>query len=294
MQQVPETLALGSVTLHPLWDGHTHTERCPHGSKEPTEQFIERAIKLGFRRYSLTEHYPLPPGMIDPTPEQDCALAAEDLEGYLEHAFTLKERYRDRIEILVGFEFDYLPAYVDWTREQITHLGDRLEDSLLSVHFLGETIIDSTPEALTEGLLDAEGSIAGIYRRYYQTLIDAVQADLGPRGPRRLGHLNVIRKFVQRIPPEETEGFDDLIGDLLDALEERGWALDYNVAGLKKPLCGEVYVPDPLVERMVAEGRRIDLVYGSDTHSVKGVGQKYDVYAGIPERIALDDTPPTP
>lgn len=43
-------------------DGHTHTELCPHGSHESTESMIERAIKLGFEHYCITEHAPLPRG----------------------------------------------------------------------------------------------------------------------------------------------------------------------------------------------------------------------------------------
>lgn len=46
-------------------DGHTHTELCPHGSGEATEKMIQRAIQLGFQRYCITEHAPLPPAFRD-------------------------------------------------------------------------------------------------------------------------------------------------------------------------------------------------------------------------------------
>jgi histidinol-phosphatase (PHP family) len=50
--------------------------------------------------------------------------------------------------------------------------------------------------------------------------------------------------------------------------------LDLNAAGLFKPDCREIY-PAPWI---VAEAlnRDIRFVYGSDTHSVKGVGQGFD------------------
>ncbi len=42
-------------------DGHSHTEFCPHGSGEDVELMIQKAIRLGFESYSITEHAPLPP-----------------------------------------------------------------------------------------------------------------------------------------------------------------------------------------------------------------------------------------
>ncbi|MFD1901280.1 PHP domain-containing protein [Enterococcus termitis] len=44
-------------------DGHTHTEYCPHGNVEDTELLIQKAISLGFKEYSITEHAPLPKGI---------------------------------------------------------------------------------------------------------------------------------------------------------------------------------------------------------------------------------------
>lgn len=42
-------------------EGHSHTEFCPHGSGDDVELMIQRAIYLGFKEYSITEHAPLPP-----------------------------------------------------------------------------------------------------------------------------------------------------------------------------------------------------------------------------------------
>ena len=40
------------------WDGHTHTNFCRHGSSSSMEEYVERAIELGFHRYSITETSP--------------------------------------------------------------------------------------------------------------------------------------------------------------------------------------------------------------------------------------------
>ena len=53
-----EDMTMSQSSILPKRDGHTHTEFCPHGSRESTELFIRRAIELGFETYSLTEHPP--------------------------------------------------------------------------------------------------------------------------------------------------------------------------------------------------------------------------------------------
>lgn len=267
------------------WDGHTHSEFCPHGSLEDTEGFVRAAIAKGFRRYSITEHYPLPEDFPDPTPDRSSSMAHDQVEPYLERVRSLKAMYADQIEILVGFEWDYLPAHEDYTRAEIAKWADQLDDGILSVHFVGEALLDYSPESFLETLAEPLGGVEAAHRAYYQAALQGIKADLGPHGPRRLGHLNVIRKFIQACPLPADADFTEELTAILDALEERGWALDYNVAGLLKPHCGEVYVPDALVEQLVREGSEIPLVYGSDTHSVKGVGQKHEVYRAIAARF---------
>ena len=54
-------------------DGHVHTPFCPHGSKDHFEEYIEKALALGFKEISFTEHAPLPEGFIDTTPTKEVA-----------------------------------------------------------------------------------------------------------------------------------------------------------------------------------------------------------------------------
>ena len=37
------------------WDGHTHTKFCYHGSNAAEELYIDRAIELGFERYTISD-----------------------------------------------------------------------------------------------------------------------------------------------------------------------------------------------------------------------------------------------
>ena len=83
-------------------DGHTHTQLCAHGSGEKTERMIEKAIRLGFTDYCITEHAPLPVGF-EASYEgpregyETASLGFDQLEEYFEHAEWLKERFKGKI-----------------------------------------------------------------------------------------------------------------------------------------------------------------------------------------------------
>ena len=74
------------------WDGHTHSEFCKHGSGEKTSYLVERAIELGFNKYSITEHAPLPIDLFGNSEiAQEFTLLQDELENYLEHLVELKK-----------------------------------------------------------------------------------------------------------------------------------------------------------------------------------------------------------
>ena len=259
-------------------DGHTHTEFCPHGSREATEGFIRRAIELEFLSYSLTEHPPLPPGFEDPAPTKDCGIAAEDLEVYFQLAHRLKRKFAGEIELKAGLEVDYIPGHETWTRNLLTRYGLDIDDALLSVHFLegkgGWRCVDHSPDDFHEGLLEPYGSMEAVHRAYWFQVKQSILVDLGPYKPLRVGHLSLIHKFQRRFPLENPFLFKPQIEEILDLIKANQMELDLDAAGLFKPDCLETYPPDWIVREAIRRG--IPMVYGSDAHSVRGVGQGFD------------------
>ncbi|WP_025026592.1 histidinol-phosphatase HisJ [Caldalkalibacillus mannanilyticus] len=262
------------------WDGHTHTPYCPHGSIDPLKKYIEQAISQGFDCYSITEHAPLPKTFHDPVPLQDSAMKWEDLESYLNDCQKLKKEYEKDILIYTGFEVDFLEGYEKETTDFLNEVGPYVDDAILSVHFLPVkgtwTCVDYSPEHFEQDILAPLGSVDQVYLHYYQTYYKAVTAELGKYKPRRMGHLTVIEKFKKKYPSIQKDIWWSHILFILQEIERRGYQLDYNTAGLSKPLCQEVYPSaDILVE---AKKLRIPFVYGSDSHQAKTVGLHYDQF----------------
>lgn len=117
-------------------DGHIHTHFCPHGTKDSTKSYIEKAIKSGFTDISFTEHAPLPTNFTDPTPDKDSSISMDQLMPYVEEITQLKNSYEKDIRIRVGLEVDFIAGYENEIRSFLNDIGPSLDDAILSVHFL--------------------------------------------------------------------------------------------------------------------------------------------------------------
>ncbi|MCX6645054.1 MAG: histidinol-phosphatase HisJ [bacterium] len=259
------------MVFHLDWDGHVHTGFCPHGSGEPSRMYIERAIELGFRKISLIEHFPLPPDLPQPPTLLPVTMEMDKVAPYLEDSLALRDEFSGQIDVLVGFEWDFLPDFTDWTRGQMDRFGPRVQDGILSIHFLKGMIIDEAAEIfMCQVLPKLGGTLEGGYREYYRTLMMLVRADLGEFKPRRIGHLNLIRRF-QKIYPAPGE-FRDELTEIVREASSRGMQLDMNMSGIRRKYNGEPYVPEWLIRKIASGELQFDCVFGSDAHRSHEVG----------------------
>ncbi|MFC6202091.1 histidinol-phosphatase HisJ [Lactiplantibacillus nangangensis] len=266
-----------------LMDGHTHTELCPHGSGESTEKMIQRAIQLGLQKYCITEHAPLPPTFKseyagNPTGFSEASLTMAQVPEYLALARKLQQKYASQIKISIGFEVDFLPDQVAWTRDFMTTYGPQTQESILSVHFMRGR--DQHFWCVDNGTADFETGFGAwlsepqrVFAHYYQTVLASVQADLGPYAPQRIGHMSLVRKYQDYFgltaPLDETNL--QLVDQILNQIKAQKRELDLNLAGLYKPFCNDFYPGDQILKR--AQKLAIPLVYGSDAHDILSVGR---------------------
>ncbi|MCT2901677.1 histidinol-phosphatase HisJ [Lentilactobacillus buchneri] len=267
-------------------EGHSHTEFCPHGSGDDVELMIQKAIKLGFQEYSITEHAPLPDGLADKyagktTGLTEASMAATDLDAYFQKANQMKAKYADQIKINIGFEVDFLPDFVDWTRDFLNEYGPQTTDNILSVHFMQGAndkfwCVDDTVGDFQAGLLNQCPDSQVLYEHYFQTVLASVNADLGPYTPNRIGHMTLIKKFQDYFGLDRHFSEDNLrlVDQILKAVSGQHRELDLNAAGLYKPYCNEQYPSYSVIQ--MAKSLNIPFVYGSDAHSIAEVGQGYN------------------
>lgn len=257
-------------------DGHIHTPFCPHGTDDPFEQYIEKAIKENFTHITFTEHAPLPSSFLDPTPDKDSGMNPDFLNPYLDKLSHLKKQYEKDITIHIGLEVDYIVGFEEETRKFLNEVGPLLDDSILSVHFLKwhdtYCCIDFSKEVYLD-FAQQVGSIEAMYDLYYDTVLKSIDADLGTYKPRRIGHPTLIHKF--QLAHNKKIDDDKRIKEILTYMKNKEYELDVNSAGLSKSLCKEPYPSLPIIE--FARSISLPLVFGSDAHCVKDLHQHYDI-----------------
>lgn len=265
-------------------DGHTHTEFCPHGEREDTEQMILRAIDLGFKEYSITEHAPLPTELLamagDAPIFATAAMALNDVDYYFKKMQQLRKKYSSDIQIHIGFELDYFSTYQEWTKAFLNEYGPLTDDGILSVHFLegvdGLRGVDYTYEEYKKGIVINAGSFQYAQKQYYEKVLESLEIDLGPYKPMRLGHISLCQKFERFFdePTSYSPETQALVHKLLTRIQQTNFQLDLNSAGFYKQGYQQSYPQMWIIQQATA--LCIPLVFGSDAHSISSVGQRYE------------------
>jgi histidinol-phosphatase (PHP family) len=110
---------------------HTHTTRCHHASGNE-EDFVLRAIENGLKIFGFSDHVPMP---FPDGHQSGYRVFREELEDYVRTVDRLREKYADRIQILLGFEAEYYPALFD---DMLAMLAPYDYDYLImGQHFIG-------------------------------------------------------------------------------------------------------------------------------------------------------------
>ncbi len=256
-------------------DGHIHSSYCPHGTKDAMELYVQQAIKLGLKEITFTEHMPLPSTLQKFDLPRDAALSPEQIAPYFKEIEELQEKYKKKLKINKGLEVDYIEGLESETRVLLGKYGKELEDSILSVHFLkiGEEYVclDWSPIQFKE-IIAKCGSLEKVYELYFQTLLKAIQADLGEYKPKRMGHPALVKIFQLRYP--YTYKNKALLETIVKEIKARNYQVDYNTAGLRKPLCRMTYPSGYLLDLL--KRYNVKLVFGSDAHSAKDVGKDFN------------------
>lgn len=108
---------------------HTHTYLCGHATGE-IEDYIKTAIKNGIEYMGFSEHFPI---RFENGAQSGYRLMVEDIEYYFSTLYALREKYKDKINIKIGFEMEYYPALFDEMLENAKKYGG--EYLILGQHF---------------------------------------------------------------------------------------------------------------------------------------------------------------
>ena len=109
---------------------HNHTWRCNHAENTERE-YVESAVKGGMTKLGFSDHAPY---VFENDYYSGFRMRPELMQGYFETLEALKQEYKDRIDIYIGFEAEYYPKFFDKFLKLIADYP--VEYLILGQHFI--------------------------------------------------------------------------------------------------------------------------------------------------------------
>jgi histidinol-phosphatase (PHP family) len=233
-------------------DLHNHTTLCKHATGTPQE-YVEKAIEKNINYFGFSDHAPMDFC-------QKFCMGFEQMREYEESVLSLKKRYKNDIDILLGYEVDFLENYMD--RRVLEADVDYL---IGSVHFIGKWGFDN-PEFIGEY---KHKDIDKIWVEYFEAIEALAKSGLF----NIVGHIDLIKIF-NFLPKKDVR----LIAKkAIRAIKKADIVVEINAAGLRKPV-KEAY-PSSSIMELLSE-YNIPITFGSDAHKPEQVGFKQkEIYA---------------
>lgn len=115
-----------------IYNYHTHTQRCGHATGTE-EEYILRAIKNGIKYMGFSDHAPntFPDGY-----EATYRVPTKDALTYINELRELRDKYKDQIDIKIGFEMEYYPNHFERMLKNVIDFG--AEYLICGHHFVYE------------------------------------------------------------------------------------------------------------------------------------------------------------
>lgn len=232
-------------------DFHMHTA-FSYDSQTPAEEMIQEAICRGLRTICITDHHDL--DFVEP--------AETDFDNYFPTLQMLQEKYRNKIEILIGLEFGMQP-----------HLGHVCEE--LAKKYPFDFVIGSVhtvdgydpfyPDYFDQ-ISDEDG-----YRRTFELTMENLKVT---KDIDALGHLDYITRYGKgRDTAYSYQKYADYIDEILMYLIEHGKGLELNTGGWKYGL-PYAHPHQDVLKRYKELGGEI-ITIGSDAHKKEHVAYDF-------------------
>lgn len=247
-----------------LSDTHIHSE-LSFDAKDPHTAFIQKAISLGLETIGFCEHVEL-----DERYSYGCHPPPEDALPRLQ---ALKAEWQDRLTILYGLEFSYLP-HLEGTIRGFCTGCDEWDYTVGSVHIIeldGAVHDISTRREAIKLFRDYPMAVvADAFVKTTEALVDSGLFSV-------LGHMDMIKRFCPApLMPAmwEALGQGEAFRPALVNARKQGMLIGYNTSGLRHEPA-EAYPRESILAMWREVGGRA-VAFGSDAHRAEKLGAGRD------------------
>lgn len=240
-------------------DLHNHTYLCNHAEGE-MEEYVLKAIELGIDVFGFSEHAPMK------NFEDGYRLVLEKQDFYQNTVLELKEKYKNKIEILLGYEVDYIDG--DYILDDI--LKAPVDYLIGSVHYLDKWGFDN-PEFIGEY---EKRDIDKLWEEYFKAMQNMARSGCFDI----VGHFDLMKVF-NFLPKKNMK---ELCFEALKEIKKADMVIELNSSGLRKEV-EEQYPSQEILQ--LAYQLQIPITFGSDAHKVEQIGMFYDKTVDIAKQV---------
>lgn len=237
------------------FDLHTHTVFSD--GKNTAEEMVLSAIEKGLDTIGISDHSYT-------SFDTEYCMDINRYDEYIRTISDLKEKYKERIQVLCGieqdlysekpsFDFDYIIGSIHYVRVKDAYLAIDLDagsfEKLIREHFHDD------PYALCEAYYS---SFASLYERTHCDIV---------------GHFDLIAKFNEedRYFSESDPRYETLWKDAMDVLLKDIRYFESNFAAFNKGLRSVPYLPEKMRSYLTEHGGI--WICSSDSHAKETIGR---------------------
>ncbi len=239
-------------------DLHNHTYLCNHATGT-MEEYVLKAIEKKIDVFGFSEHAPM-------DFDKEYRMPFEKKEFYESSILSLKEKYKNDIEILLAYEIDFMQN----TPMMDEILNSKVDYLIGSVHFLDGWGFDN-PEFIG-GYENRD--INKIWQDYFDTIEQMAKSQLFDI----VGHLDLIKIF-KFLPNKDIK---TIALKAMKTIKKSNMVLEINTAGIRKPIA-EAYPSKELLE--LSFELDVPITFSSDAHSIEQIGYKYEEVVKLAKSI---------
>ncbi|MBU2523433.1 MAG: histidinol-phosphatase HisJ [Nanoarchaeota archaeon] len=254
---------------HILINSHVHSTGSD--GKLAPEDMVKEAIAAGISYICFCDHYKRPEAFRKLSSHHGPFNYEFDYGAYVNEIRGLQKKYKDKIEISLGTEMDWLEGYEEWTANEIKDHKKLYDQIIGSVHYVlfGKEYlsINTTPEKWMEiangiGMKEFVG-------KYYHLLRVMIKSNFFTC----LGHLDMVKIYNKdsRLFNEQDEWYKKEVLKTLDEAAKAKICIEINTHGFKKDV-GAQYPSEWILKEM--KKRNIPITISSDAHRTGEINDK--------------------
>lgn len=240
------------------FDLHTHHFRCGHADGN-IRDYIEAGIQAGLQVIGISDHSPFYASPEDHA-VPNITMAKSELANYVEEVLKLKQEYEGKIDVLLGIEADFIPAFFnDYNQALSKHPFDYI---IGSVHHVEEVSIFNKNRWKNLSKKQKQA----VKEEYYRLIQLSAKSGLY----QILGHIDAMKG---NYPPFSDIETPHMLDQTLEVIAASDVAIEINTSG-KTKLSGGWYPSDEILERALHYG--VQVTFGSDAHIPQRVGDEWE------------------